>query len=168
MTKFDPSAKTTHPDLISSDDHDMYVALKWSTLITIRGVNSFLQASADLAIAALSNDDSQQPNVGKEDEEDGVTVVLSSAPSSPYLIPSFVRVSYVSEENNKVNPEFAVLAFTGEICGFEPIINSIFLGCHRLPSGECTVISSIQQLGKSARIRLTCHGYQGAYQDLVA
>lgn len=122
MTKFDPSAKTTHPDLISSDDHDMYVALKWSTLITIRGVNSFLQASADLAIAALSNDVSQQPNVGKEDEEDGVTVVLSSAPSSPYLIPSFVRVSYVSEENNKVNPECSLFALNGR----NRLFNSMF------------------------------------------
>ena len=84
----------------------MYVALKWSTLVTMRSINSFLQASADLAIAALSRDDSQT-KVEKEDEEDGVTVVLSSAPSSPYLIPSFVRVSYVSEENNKVNPECA-------------------------------------------------------------
>ncbi|KAL7442914.1 hypothetical protein ACHAXH_009028 [Discostella pseudostelligera] len=100
-SKFDPATKTTHPDLISSDDHDMYVALKWSTLVTTRSINSFLQASADLAIAALSRDESQTKGE-KEDEEDGVTVVLSSAPSSPYLIPSFVRVSYVSEENNKV------------------------------------------------------------------
>ena len=106
VSKFDPTTKTTHPDLISSDDHDMYVALKWSTLVTMRSINSFLQASADLAIAAFSRDDSQT-KVEKEDEEDGVTVVLSSAPSSPYLIPSFVRVSYVSEENNKVNPECA-------------------------------------------------------------
>lgn len=101
-SKFDPATKTTHPDLISSDDHDMYVALKWSTLVTTRSINSFLQASADLAIAALSRDESQTKGE-KEDEEDGVTVVLSSAPSSPYLIPSFVRVSYVSEENNKVS-----------------------------------------------------------------
>lgn len=102
VSRFDPSTKTTHPDLISSDDHDMYVAMKWSTLVTIRSINSFLQASADLAIAALSNDGSKQ-NTEKVDEEDGVTVVLSTAPSSPYLIPSFVRVSYVSEENNKVS-----------------------------------------------------------------
>jgi hypothetical protein len=111
VPKFDPSAKTTHPDLISSDDHDLYVALKWSTLVTIRSINSFLLASADLAIAALSNDNGNQPNKEKDDEEDGVTVVLSSAPSSPYLIPSFVRVSYVSEENNKVNQEHALFSF---------------------------------------------------------
>jgi hypothetical protein len=102
VSKFDPTLKMTHPDLISSDDHDLYVAMKWSTLVTIRSINSFLQASADLAIAALSKDG--QSNIEKDDDEDGVTVVLSSAPSSPYLIPSFVRVSYVSEENNKVNP----------------------------------------------------------------
>jgi len=100
FNSFDPSKKTTHPDLVSSDDHDLYVAFKWSTLITIRAVNSFLQASADLAIAAASRD--ADTPISKEDEEDGVTVVLSSAPSSPFLIPSFVRVSYVSEENNKV------------------------------------------------------------------
>lgn len=98
-SKFDPADKTTHPDLVSSDDHDLYVAMKWSTLVTIRSVSSFLQASADLAAAASS--EANQTPMGKDDE-DGVTVVLSNAPSSPYLIPSFVRVSYVSEENNKV------------------------------------------------------------------
>mmetsp|Transcript_14391 Transcript_14391/g.31186 ORF Transcript_14391/g.31186 Transcript_14391/m.31186 type:complete len:569 (-) Transcript_14391:136-1842(-) len=98
-SKLDPADKTTHPDLVSSDDHDLYVAMKWSTLVTVRSVNSFLQASADLAIAAVSADN-QSPM--DKDDGDGVTVVLSSAPSSPYLIPSFVRVSYVSEENNKV------------------------------------------------------------------
>ena len=100
MKGFDPRKKTTHPDLVSSDDHDLYVAFKWSTLITIRGVNAFLQASADLAIAASSRD--KDTPLTKEEEEDGVTVVLSNGPSSPFLIPSFVRVSYVSEENNKV------------------------------------------------------------------
>lgn len=99
LSKFDPSVKMTHQDLVSSDDHDLYVALKWSTLVTIRSVNSFLQASADLAIAASSKEN-QTPM--DKDDGDGVTVVLSNAPSSPYLIPSFVRVSYVSEENNKV------------------------------------------------------------------
>mmetsp|Transcript_23854 Transcript_23854/g.45530 ORF Transcript_23854/g.45530 Transcript_23854/m.45530 type:complete len:570 (+) Transcript_23854:615-2324(+) len=99
VSKFDPAVKTTHADLVSSDDHDLYVAMKWSTLVTVRGINSFLQASADLAIAASSKDN--QATMG-EDDEDGVTVLLSNAPSSPYLVPSFVRVSYVSEENNKV------------------------------------------------------------------
>jgi len=100
VTKFDPAVKTTHPDLVSSDDHDLFVAMKWSTLVTFRSIHGFLQASADLAIAAVSEDN--QTPMEKDDESDGVTVVLSSAPSSPYLIPSFVRVSYVSEENNKV------------------------------------------------------------------
>jgi len=98
-SKFNPADKMTHSDLVSSDDHDLYVAMKWSTLVTVRSVNSFLQASADLAIAAASADN-QIPL--EKDDHDGVTVVLSSAPNSPYLIPSFVRVSYVSEENNKV------------------------------------------------------------------
>ena len=96
---FDPSIKTTHRDLVSSDDHDLYVAFKWSTLVTVRAVNAFLQASADLSIAANSRDSKPQ---SKEEEEDGVTVVLSNSASSPFLIPSFVRMSYVSEENNKV------------------------------------------------------------------
>mmetsp|Transcript_34732 Transcript_34732/g.73290 ORF Transcript_34732/g.73290 Transcript_34732/m.73290 type:complete len:765 (+) Transcript_34732:114-2408(+) len=99
LSKFDPASKTTHPDLVSSDDHDLYVAMKWSTLVTVRSINSFLQASADLAIAASSSENQKAPGA---DDEDGVTVVLSNAPSSPYLVPSFVRVSYVSEENNKV------------------------------------------------------------------
>jgi len=98
--KFDPAAKTTHPDLISSDDHDMYVALKWSSLVTVRSVSGFLQASADLSAAAASPKNAQR--VG-EKSADGVTVAISDAsPSSPFLVPSFVRVSYVSEENNKV------------------------------------------------------------------
>merc|ERR1712151_161303 len=45
----DVTTKTTHPDLISSDDHDLYVAMRWSTLVTIRSVSCFLQASAYLA-----------------------------------------------------------------------------------------------------------------------
>ena len=73
----DPSVKTTHADLFSSDHFDLYVALKWSSLVTLRGVHSFLQASADIGAASSSN-------------------------GSPFLIPSFVRVSYVSEENSKV------------------------------------------------------------------
>jgi len=96
---FDPSVKTTHKDLVSSDDHDLYVAFKWSTLVTVRAVNAFLQASADLSIAANSRDSKPPP---KEEQDDGVTVVLSNSASSPILIPSFVRMSYVSEENNKV------------------------------------------------------------------
>lgn len=102
VSKFDPAAKTTHPDLVSSDDHDLYVAMKWSTLVTVRSINSFLQASADLAIAASSKHNQNPMGEDDEDKEDGITVVLSNAPSSPYLVPSFVRVSYVSEENNKV------------------------------------------------------------------
>jgi hypothetical protein len=93
------SSKTTHPDLISSDDHDLYVAMRWSSLVTIRSVNSFLQASADLAAAAASPIN-QKPS--SELASDGTTVSVSNAPSSPFLIPSFVRVSYVSEENSKV------------------------------------------------------------------
>ena len=98
MKSFDPTVKKTHPDLVSSDDHDLYVALKWSTLVTVRSVNSFLQASADLATAATL-----KTSLSKEDQGDGVTVVLTTDSSSPYLIPSFVRVSYVSEENHKVS-----------------------------------------------------------------
>lgn len=88
QSKIDPSVKTTHPDLFSSDDHDLYVAMRWSSLVTIRSVHSFLRASADIAAAASS------PNL-KPDE-------TMKAPSSPFLVPSFVRVSYVSEENPKV------------------------------------------------------------------
>lgn len=95
-----PAVKTTHPDLVSSDDHDLYVAMKWSSLVTVRAVNAFLQASADIAAAAGSpkNQKPREP----EKNVDGVTVSLSNSPSSPFLIPSFVRVSYVSEENSKV------------------------------------------------------------------
>eukprot|EP00568_Trieres_chinensis_P006680 CAMPEP_0183293264 /NCGR_PEP_ID=MMETSP0160_2-20130417/2015_1 /TAXON_ID=2839 ORGANISM="Odontella Sinensis, Strain Grunow 1884" /NCGR_SAMPLE_ID=MMETSP0160_2 /ASSEMBLY_ACC=CAM_ASM_000250 /LENGTH=782 /DNA_ID=CAMNT_0025454351 /DNA_START=44 /DNA_END=2392 /DNA_ORIENTATION=- len=98
--KFDPAKKTTHPDLVSSDDHDLYVAMKWSSLVSVRTVSSFLQASADISAAAASpnNQEAAKP----EKSADGVTVSLSNSPSSPFLIPSFVRVSYVSEENSKV------------------------------------------------------------------
>mmetsp|Transcript_81442 Transcript_81442/g.122362 ORF Transcript_81442/g.122362 Transcript_81442/m.122362 type:complete len:742 (-) Transcript_81442:95-2320(-) len=95
-----PAVKTTHPDLVSSDDHDLYVALKWSSMITIRAVHSFLQASADLAAAASSPANKDAPKA--EVNADGVSVAISNAPSSPFLVPSFVRVSYVSEENAKV------------------------------------------------------------------
>lgn len=91
---FDPSVKTTHPDLLSTDDHDLYVGMKWSSLITMRTVSSFLQSSADIAAAAAS------PNNIKSSTTKSVTSV--NQPGSPFLIPSFVRVSYVSEENNKV------------------------------------------------------------------
>lgn len=94
LENFDPSVKTTHPDLISSDGHDVYVAFKWSSLVTVRSVASFLQSSADLASAAASPRNSESSATG--------SVTLSDQPSSPFLIPSFVRVSYVSEENNKV------------------------------------------------------------------
>lgn len=95
-----PAVKSTHPDLLSSDEHDMYVALKWTSLVTIRSIHSFLQASADLAAAASSPDNQGGPK--HESNADGLSVALSNSPSSPFLIPSFVRVSYVSEENAKV------------------------------------------------------------------
>lgn len=88
----DPTIKTTNPDLFSSDHHDLYVAMKWSTLVTIRSVHAFLQASADIAAGASVT------GTGAEDEKD----MMVTGPSSPFLIPSFVRVSYVSEENSKV------------------------------------------------------------------
>lgn len=98
-TNFDPAVKTTHPDLVSSDDHDLYIGLKWSSMLSIRSISAFLQASADLGAAAASpkNKDSIP-----ETDADEVTVVVNSSPSSPFLVPSFVRVSYVSEENNKI------------------------------------------------------------------
>lgn len=96
---FDPSIKTTHPDLVSSDDHDVYIGLKWSSLVSIRSVSAFLQASADLAAATASPRTKER---SFEQDADGVTISLGSSPSSPFLIPSFVRVSYVSEENNKI------------------------------------------------------------------
>jgi hypothetical protein len=95
-----PAIKTTHPDLVSSDDHDLYVALKWSSMVTARAVHGFLQASADLAAAARSPNN--QAAATPEKNADGVTVAISNSPSSPFLIPSFLRVSYVSEENSKV------------------------------------------------------------------
>lgn len=88
-SNFDPAVKTTHPDLFSSDDHDLYVAMRWSSLVTFRAVHSFLRASADIAAAATAS-----TNV-KVDE-------TMKVPGSRFLIPSFVRVSYVSEENPKV------------------------------------------------------------------
>lgn len=97
--KFDPAVKTTHPDLVSSDDHDLYIGLKWSSMVSIRSVSAFLQASADLGAAAASPNSKE--SIPEKDADD-VTVVINSSPSSPFLIPSFVRVSYVSEENNKV------------------------------------------------------------------
>lgn len=95
-----PAVKTTHPDLVSSDDHDLYVGLKWTSMVTMRSVHSFLQSSADLAAAASSPVNQKAPT--GETNLDGHSVVLSNAPSSPFLVPSFVRVSYVSEENAKV------------------------------------------------------------------
>lgn len=97
---FDPNVKTTHPDLVSSDDYDLYIGMKWSSLVTIRAVSSFLQASADIAAAAASplND----TPLSQENKDDISISVNNNSPSSPFLIPSFVRVSYVSEENNKV------------------------------------------------------------------
>jgi hypothetical protein len=89
--KVDAGVKTTHPDLISSDDHDVYVALKWSTLVTTRTISAFLQASADLAAASVASADTEKD-----------TKPRTKVPTSQFLIPSFVRVSYVSEENNKV------------------------------------------------------------------
>jgi hypothetical protein len=95
--------KTTHPDLVSSEDHDLYVALKWSSLVTIRAVQSFLQASADIAAAASSPIYSAP--LSPEDQasvDEGTVAALHHGPSSPFVIPSFVRVSYVSEENSKI------------------------------------------------------------------
>lgn len=96
----DSAVKRTHPDLISSDDHDLYVGLKWTSMVTMRAIHSFLQASADLAAGATSPVNQDPPKA--EVNADGVSVAISNAPSSPFLIPSFVRVSYVSEENAKV------------------------------------------------------------------
>jgi len=89
-----PAIKLTHPDLVSSDDHDLYIGLKWTSMVTLRAVNSFLQASADIAAGASSPTNSKD----KADED----FLLRNTPMSPFLIPSFVRVSYVSEENAKV------------------------------------------------------------------
>lgn len=99
LNNFDSSIKTTHRDLVSSDDHDLYVGMKWSSLVSTRSIFSFLQASADLAVAAASPHNIASSN--SEKETDGSEVVLNG-PHSPFLIPSFIRVSYVSEENNKV------------------------------------------------------------------
>lgn len=97
---FDPATKTTHPDLVSTDDYDLYVGLKWSSLVSIRSISAFLQASADIAAAAGSPKNQSVPK--EEKDADGVTVQLTASTTSPFLIPSFVRVSYVSEENSKV------------------------------------------------------------------
>jgi len=95
----DAAVKQTKEDLVSSQDHDLYVAMRWSTLVTVRSVNAFLQASADMAAAASSpiHQKAQEP----EKDANG-NVVKPHGPASPFLIPSFVRVSYVSEENPKV------------------------------------------------------------------
>ena len=77
------AGKNTSPDLVSSDDHDVYISLKWTTLVTMRSLHSFLQASADVAAGASAE-------------------TAAALPTSPFLIPSFVRMSYVSEENSKV------------------------------------------------------------------
>jgi len=95
----DPTVKTTHRDLVSSDDHDVYIAMKWSSLVTVRGLSAFLQASADIAAAAASPVNQEITDLEKN--ADGAVVALN-LPSSPFLIPSFLRVSYVSEENSKV------------------------------------------------------------------
>lgn len=95
----DPTVKMTHPDLVSTDDHDLYIAMKWSSLITTRSVLSFLQASVDLSAAASSP--RNQSHSRAETTPDGQILSLKG-PSSPFLLPSFLRVSYVSEENNKV------------------------------------------------------------------
>jgi hypothetical protein len=95
----DPAVKSTSSDLVSSEDHDLYVSMRWSTLVTIRAVNAFLQASADIA-AAASSPVHRKP-LEPERNADG-NVVIPHGPASPFLVPSFVRVSYVSEENPKV------------------------------------------------------------------
>mmetsp|Transcript_9084 Transcript_9084/g.17611 ORF Transcript_9084/g.17611 Transcript_9084/m.17611 type:complete len:759 (+) Transcript_9084:385-2661(+) len=89
------AVKTTHPDLISSDDHDVYVGLKWTSLVTLRALSSFLQASADIVAGANAP-------INNKDRPMGDATISLNVPSSPFLIPSFVRVSYVSEENTKV------------------------------------------------------------------
>lgn len=95
----DPTVKTTNADLVSSDHHDLYVGMRWSTMVTIRAVNAFLQASADLSAAATSplHDSPLPPERAADGSE-----VIPSGPASTFLVPSFVRVSYVSEENPKV------------------------------------------------------------------
>ena len=92
--------KRTHPDLVSSADHDVYVGLKWTSLVTVRALHSFLQASADLAAGATSSINNKQQDTEEDNTSNDLTV--STAPLSPFLIPSFVCVSYVSEENTKV------------------------------------------------------------------
>jgi hypothetical protein len=89
-SNINPSGKPTDPSLVSSDNHDLYVGMKWSSLVTIRSVSAFLQASADIA-AAGSSSSSDSSSIKAE----------GKSPASPFVIPSFVRVSYVSEENSK-------------------------------------------------------------------
>jgi len=98
--KYDSSVKNTHPDLVSSDQHDLYVAFKWSSLVTTRAVSAFLQASADLT--AASNSPNIQQYRKDQSKMESVIYKNSLGHVSPFLIPSFVRMSYVSEENNKV------------------------------------------------------------------
>jgi len=100
--------KGTHEDLVSTEPYDLYIGLKWSSLLTLRAVSAFLQASADVVAAAAS------PNMSMNHSNSTTTTTTtttnsssnvfttSSTPPSSFLIPSFVRVSYVSEENNKV------------------------------------------------------------------
>lgn len=83
----DVSKKQTNSNLVSSDDFDLHVAYKWTSLVTLRSVNSFLQASADIAAAAGSP---------------STAITGGKGPASAFLIPSFVRMAYVSEENAKV------------------------------------------------------------------
>jgi hypothetical protein len=99
-SKYDSAVKKTHPDLISSDQHDLYVAFKWSSLVTTRAVSAFLQASADLAAAVDSPN--VQKNVKESSRIESVIKTNSNGRQSPFVIPSFVRMAYVSEENNKV------------------------------------------------------------------
>ena len=88
--KYDSSVKNTHPDLVSSDQHDLYVAFKWSSLVTTRAVSAFLQASADLT--AASNSHNAQENRKSQSRMESVIYKNSLGHVSPFLIPSFVRM----------------------------------------------------------------------------
>ena len=103
LQDLDPFIKGTHADLVSSDPYDLYIALKWSSLLTLRAVSAFVQASADV-VAAAASPKNQSPTTiqGEDGSTTEGTFSTSSIPPSPFLIPSFVRVSYISEENNKV------------------------------------------------------------------
>ena len=99
-----PNGKTDSESLMSSDDHDMYVSMNWSTLVIARALFGFLQASADLATAANSP----------------VTLANDpSLPASPFLIPSFVKVAYLSE----VSPKLAKWRMHGDF--FHPATTEI-------------------------------------------